>query len=343
MLSVKGVDFPDVDIVVNIGLPPTICDAVQRAGRVVRRDGKTGLFVIFYESWVKTIGLSGYKNEYVPDPDRPRAVLTAHSSRQDRASFSTVSIIQNDRCIRESFGSYLGDLTEDGECLYFYLHYQVIYIFTLFSLALKFTTRFCCDRHENGFDLADFLPGSIYTQEAFDMEHTQPKPTAKRNKYRPVKDREEVTLQLRFWRRKEHTQHPLKAVFPEWRILTDKDIDAITLLKPSNMTSVDDLIQCLPHHPTNEWVATWGHKLFNFMSDLNDTLTPPPVTGKRKSESTLPSTSPPKKPRIPSSISTSPSRIPLSAVDSIHSPPSLLSKPRPKPRPNFRIKDKENR
>ena len=61
-LSFKGVDFPDVEIVCNAGLPSSIADALQRAGRVGRRDGSKGLFVIFYEPWAQTVSLAEFNN-----------------------------------------------------------------------------------------------------------------------------------------------------------------------------------------------------------------------------------------------------------------------------------------
>ncbi|KAJ3750441.1 P-loop containing nucleoside triphosphate hydrolase protein [Lentinula detonsa] len=82
-----GVDFPDVDIVVNAGLPPSRKDKLQRAGRLVRREGKQGIFLILYEPWVNEVDLSEYENEWIIDPDRPRKKLATHASCQRLDSF----------------------------------------------------------------------------------------------------------------------------------------------------------------------------------------------------------------------------------------------------------------
>ncbi|KAF8225112.1 P-loop containing nucleoside triphosphate hydrolase protein [Tricholoma matsutake] len=91
-----GVDFPDVDIVCNAGLPSNIVDMLQRGGRVGRREGSQGFH-----------GNSD-------DPDRPRALLKPAATRKDRAPLSCVRFVQCKQCLRMFFANYLGDTTENG-------------------------------------------------------------------------------------------------------------------------------------------------------------------------------------------------------------------------------------
>ncbi|KAF8231700.1 hypothetical protein L208DRAFT_1275612, partial [Tricholoma matsutake] len=65
----KGVDFPDVEIVCNAGLPSSIVDVLQRGGRVGQWEGSKGLFVIFYEPWALTVPLADYNHANSDDSD----------------------------------------------------------------------------------------------------------------------------------------------------------------------------------------------------------------------------------------------------------------------------------
>ncbi|KAJ8077664.1 hypothetical protein PM082_002097 [Marasmius tenuissimus] len=73
-----GIDFPDVDIVVNANIPPTAADAGQRRGRALRQQSRCGLFLILYEEWVSDIAMDEFEttsSTFGNDPDRPRAAL----------------------------------------------------------------------------------------------------------------------------------------------------------------------------------------------------------------------------------------------------------------------------
>jgi superfamily II DNA helicase RecQ len=110
----QGVDFPDVKIVCNAGLPGNIVDSLQRGGRVGRRDGDQGLFVNFYELWVKSISLEQYEGS-CDDPDRPQGTLKPTSSARDHAGRASVKLMQCEDCHRLSFADYLGDKTPTGK------------------------------------------------------------------------------------------------------------------------------------------------------------------------------------------------------------------------------------
>ncbi|KAF8237884.1 hypothetical protein L208DRAFT_1506162, partial [Tricholoma matsutake] len=73
----QGVDFLDVKIVCNAGLPGNIVDSLQCRGCIGRRDGDQGLFVIFHEPWVMSIHLEQYEGS-CDDPDQPQGTLKPH-------------------------------------------------------------------------------------------------------------------------------------------------------------------------------------------------------------------------------------------------------------------------
>ncbi|KAJ3818099.1 P-loop containing nucleoside triphosphate hydrolase protein, partial [Lentinula raphanica] len=269
-----GVDFPDIDMVVNIGLPPSKKDAIQRAGRVVRREGRQGLFLILYEAWVLEINLSEFDNQWASDPDRPRKKLSENSNRRERAPFSMVHMIQLKECQRQSYASYLEDQYELG-----------------------FAGEFCCDSvlHEKEFSLQDYLPGEL-TLEPCNPEMT-PKPATQRNKYRPIPQRKALIVALKHWRHAEHRKDSLQAAYREWFILDDKDMELIARLHPNKMSSINDLYNSMRHTRLEEWKERWGVRLYGFLQEFNQVhCESKSVSGqKRKNTSALSSTSSSKK------------------------------------------------
>jgi superfamily II DNA helicase RecQ len=112
--SFQGVDFPDVKIVCNAGLPTNVVDLLQRAGRLGRRDGSNGIFILFYDPWALTININDFYNTSCDDPDRPRYSAKAVTSRKDRAPLSCVQLVQQKTCLRQFFATYLGDTASNG-------------------------------------------------------------------------------------------------------------------------------------------------------------------------------------------------------------------------------------
>ncbi|KAK0455321.1 P-loop containing nucleoside triphosphate hydrolase protein [Desarmillaria tabescens] len=190
-----GIDFADVDIVGYMGIPQDECDDLQRGGRVIRRMGKIGLYVIFYEPWVLDVDIKDFDNPLMDekDPDRPRAPLKPTSNKKERAALSAIRLIQGHEpvCIREFKAKYLKDDAPD---------------------ALHYFAPFCCDRHGNGFELQDFLPGPIYRPHT-ETSTSKRKPV--RGKYRLPKAHRVILQQhLEDWRQMEHEADVLKSVRP---------------------------------------------------------------------------------------------------------------------------------
>lgn len=113
-------DLPDVGIVCNAGLPSNGVNGLQRGGRVGRRDGDTGLYVIFFEPWALEISLDDFCNGDANNPDRPRAPLSIKSKVRDRTPLSAIALLRCD-CIRTFFAAYLGDTSSTGICFTQYL------------------------------------------------------------------------------------------------------------------------------------------------------------------------------------------------------------------------------
>ncbi|KAF8151358.1 P-loop containing nucleoside triphosphate hydrolase protein [Crassisporium funariophilum] len=158
-----GVDFPNVKIVATIGLPPTIVDALQRGGRGIRVGDEHALFVVFNKSWALEID----EDEFMEgtDPDRPRTKLGIHSRAQERAPLLAIQLVRSRTCLRKFYADYLDDHAVD---------------------ALKHLHRFCCDCHNNGFDLGSLLPGRLFTDE---IPAEETKAARAVSTYRPKTDR----------------------------------------------------------------------------------------------------------------------------------------------------------
>ncbi|KAK0458767.1 uncharacterized protein EV420DRAFT_1642489 [Desarmillaria tabescens] len=205
-----GIDFPDVDIVGYMDIPQDECDDLQRGGRVIRRPGQYGLYVIFYEPLVLEIDVKDFDNPDMDynDPDRPRGPLKPTSNKKERAALSAIRLIQRHgpQCIREFKANYLQDNAPD---------------------ALHYSGPFCCDRHNDAFNLQNFLPGPIYNPQSSEASSKR-KPN--REKYRlPKAHRIILQRRLEDWRRTEHEADALKSVRPRYFILSDSHI--VTLAK----------------------------------------------------------------------------------------------------------------
>ena len=99
----------------TVGLPTTTVDTVQRGGRALCNSNKDALFVIFYEPWVHELDLDSFNEGNLLDPDRLQAKLRPNSQRQERAPFSSVTLVRKKRCIRRHFAEYLVDKSPEGE------------------------------------------------------------------------------------------------------------------------------------------------------------------------------------------------------------------------------------
>ena len=119
-IIIQGVDFLNVKIVCNAGLPATGVDTLQRGGRALRTGDDHALFVIFYDPWVDEINLEEFSTGDLLDPDRPRKKFDKNkkSTRRERASYFSVKIIRDHVCIRGSCADYLGDKSIEGRYLF---------------------------------------------------------------------------------------------------------------------------------------------------------------------------------------------------------------------------------
>ncbi|KAG2005989.1 ATP-dependent DNA helicase RecQ [Coprinopsis cinerea AmutBmut pab1-1] len=133
-----GVDFPNVKIVCNVGLPSTVVNLLQRGGHAIRTGNEQALFIIFYEPWVMDIDLNNYNGDDtdIHDPDRPRV----HAR-----TVGKISVIDKKDCVP----FILVKLVQQRP-------------------SLIWTGSYCCNcgdhlfLHPLDFDLQSLLPGPLF-------------------------------------------------------------------------------------------------------------------------------------------------------------------------------------
>ncbi|ESK87435.1 family helicase [Moniliophthora roreri MCA 2997] len=249
MKLVQSIDYPGVDIVVNVGVPEDARESLQHGGHVVQQPRKNGLYLVLYEGWVEDIDLESYnkeqKNISPKDPDRPRAPLTAKSTRHDHASLSMVTMIQNkDKCIRQSHAEHLNNTAET---------------------ALIYYGPHCCDRHNDGFSLQSFLPGIIPTEP---LKPPLDQKSHTYNKYRLLtSDRELLEQKLRRWRQIVHKTDPLHAVYLEEYIIWDKAIKTVCWAVPFKVETAELLQELLEE--TDDWHDDWAQKIVDIVKEFD--------------------------------------------------------------------------
>ena len=136
--------------------------------------------------------------------------------------------------------------------------------------AINFTNSFCCDRHDNGFDLVHFFPGKFLASDALVLSFVDQtvNATTSRPKYRPVKEREPLKATLYAWRSHSHQNDPLHGVRQISWILTDTDIEVICKTPRTSLANVDQLKTLLG--ASSDWVHEWGQKVLDEVCSFDE-------------------------------------------------------------------------
>ena len=246
-LELQGVDFPDVSIVCNAGLPSDIVEALQRGGRVGRHEGAKALFVTFYEAWACKISLNEFMAGDPNDPDGPRSNHTLISRAQDRASYSSVGLVQIKTCLRQYFAQMV-------RC------HLSSKLYTLIISALDYTDEFCCDRHQDDvFDLNDHLPALTYEPVNTTVMKRKARPI-----YRPKVDRLPLDSRIIAWLKSSSENDPLCGVRTMDGILSFRQRVKLVRATPDPVHSAGIIVNLLEE--TEEWGSEWGGSLAELIS-----------------------------------------------------------------------------
>jgi superfamily II DNA helicase RecQ len=115
----QGIDFRNLQIVIQYGVTRDLCSLIQRGGRCGRDPSKEALFLIMYEHWVMSMPIPDEiaDDPDATDPDRPLMAWPKQRepTKKERTGLATYQLIQRGQCIRSEFSDYANDLTFDGE------------------------------------------------------------------------------------------------------------------------------------------------------------------------------------------------------------------------------------
>ncbi|KAE9382995.1 hypothetical protein BT96DRAFT_126599 [Gymnopus androsaceus JB14] len=99
--------------------------------------------------------------------------------------------------------------------------------------------------------------------------------------------RKALVERLLRWRRMEHENDPLRAVYPEHCIVTEGNIGKICGVHPINLTSSMDIAEAVQERVDGDFGRHWAPKIFEVIKDF-DTQFPVRVNKKRSSNSKRP-------------------------------------------------------
>ncbi|KAJ7744501.1 P-loop containing nucleoside triphosphate hydrolase protein [Mycena maculata] len=190
----NGFDIPNIRLIVLYGVPKTEYEKDQRGGRG-GRDGLECLVLTIAESWA-------FENLAVTDP--------AHEpgKKEQRTEKAVIAAASSKKCRRKTLADHNDDNTPTG---------------TLISTAITYSGRWCCDNHDDDFDISAFLPGPLPQPETSDSD-AAPKRRRRRRRYRPVPLRQPLMSALEEWRQQVHASDPVAKDFPQSYILDSQSI-----------------------------------------------------------------------------------------------------------------------
>jgi hypothetical protein len=124
-------------------------------------------------------------------------------------------------------------------------------------LATVYVTCFCCDRHDDDFDLQSFFPGPVLTgQESVAKPKKPKKPHVKR---RQMQERPALETILAIWWSQSHKSDPLNAIMPASWIMDDTQITTLSAVHPSLLSSAADVTQVLGK--STDWLEKYSEQI----------------------------------------------------------------------------------
>jgi hypothetical protein len=123
--------------------------------------------------------------------------------------------------------------------------------------AVKYTSAFCCDRHDDGFNLQLFLPGALYKTTG-EKRKADSQADGTSAKPRPKADRIILDNKIINWLKGEIAQDPLNR--PYYHILSDDQRKTLVRISSKDLQSSSTITEALEE--TEEWGTQWAGKLF---------------------------------------------------------------------------------
>ncbi|KAJ7478794.1 hypothetical protein B0H11DRAFT_1916486 [Mycena galericulata] len=243
----RGLDVPEIDGVINYGLPEKVTMRFQWEGRAGRSTTRDAFALTMIEPWVFEMDLSTAVDDK-DDPDRPlliEGLKKKNPRKQERIGTASVRLARCDGCKRLDYAKFFEDDADE---------------------ALEFTCLWCCDGHQgNGFSLSKLLLGPIY-------EGTEIRaPTKrKRTQYRPVKQRPELVELLTNWVTEVHQTDELRFLRPPSFILDGPALKTLSMVPSSLIVSSGSVTSLLDQ--SMEWDAMYAQPVFKIIQTYDHQL-----------------------------------------------------------------------
>ncbi|KAK6967103.1 P-loop containing nucleoside triphosphate hydrolase protein [Favolaschia claudopus] len=249
-----GLDVPNIEAVIEYGLPQKKSTSQERGGRAGRR-GQFAVYLSMAEPWAYTASLDTVLADCM-DPDRPLCGrLAKMTPKPARAGLAMILYVRSSICLCKMISDYLADQSPE---------------------ALSISFEWCCEKVHPGrpelqFDKRKFFQGRFIYQEADrsiyagasdekDCVHLNPPVSRKRGlrstSNRKVDQRAPLQALIRSWLTKAHSTDELRDVRPASFILDAKSIKTLSTVHPDRMKTVEDVTAALDE--TEEWMMEWG-------------------------------------------------------------------------------------
>lgn len=134
---------------------------------------------------------------------------------------------------------------------------------------MQFVTDYCCDRHENGFELQAFLPGTLFLNDTpldFHKSTSQATTVPKRSNAQ----KKELTKCLKSWCLTTHKNSKLTSVRPAYYILSDVEVKTLIGPVARTLDSIDAVTNILQQ--STEWKTHWANGILGIIQDYNRML-----------------------------------------------------------------------
>ncbi|KAJ7495742.1 P-loop containing nucleoside triphosphate hydrolase protein [Mycena galericulata] len=246
-LDGAGLDVPEIDGVINYGLPEKVTMRFQWEGRAGRSTTRDAFALTMIEPWVFEMDLSTAVDDK-DGPDRPlliEGLKKKNPRKQERIGTASVRLARCDGCKRLAYAKFFEDDADE---------------------ALEFTCLWCCDGHQgNGFSLSKLLLGPIY-------EGTEIRaPTKrKRTQYRPVKQRPELVELLTNWVTEVHQTDELRFLRPPSFILDGPALKTLSMAPSSLIVSSGSVTSLLDQ--SMEWDTMYAQPIFKIIQAYDHQL-----------------------------------------------------------------------
>jgi len=130
--------------------------------------------------------------------------------------------------------------------------------------VVKYTSEFCCDRHDDGFDLQLFLPGALYKITG-EKQKADSQANGTSAKLRPKADQIILDNKIIEWLKGKTTQDAISC--PYYHILSDDQKKTLVWIASKDLQSLSTITEALEE--TEEWGTQWAGKLFHLIFEHN--------------------------------------------------------------------------